>query len=1110
MAEPGTLERALQQVADLLRPLEAQLAPDRLRGTLADVGIEVSAGQAAGLSSPAQALVVGVSGLIDGSASLTSALDGDDAGAIASASVAVIEGLATTFGSLDDLESAVSGLGVAGGNDLARRLFDSLLARGLEAALGVNEILALLGVLERQPDGTLPRFHFGELAGWFEDPRGALQSHYGWGTPGFDAAELMRRLAALLVRFGVPAFFDDEAAQPKLDFVFFELAPSGGSPRGLTFTARQSLTEGSIEVDADDLGVAFTLAAEIPFGAELTLRPPFDLTVSRPPGAPAFNGNFEVRVEADRSAAAQKFLLLGETGGSRVEVARLALVAAAHVDGGGGDLSLRGEVGGGKVHVALDEADGFLGRILSGVQLDSDFDLGFGYRSDGGLFFAGSSTLEIQLPTHLSLGPVEVSALTLSVGIDGSRFPVAVTTDVKAELGPLVAVVQGIGLRADLRLSEERDGSAGPLDVDLAFQPPRGVGLSIDAGAVRGGGFLSIDVDRGEYAGVLELSILELVTVTAIGVITTKMPDGSDGFAFIAILSVEFNPGLQLGFGFTLIGVGGLVGLHRTMELEAIAQGARSGSIDSILFPKDVIANAPRIISDLRIFFPPEEGTFLIGPMAKLGWGTPTLISLSLGIIIEIPGNVAIVGKLTVAIPDERLPLIIIQVAFMGAIEFDKKRLWFFAVLYDSRVLYIPLDGGMGVLAAFGDDSSFVVSVGGFHPSYNPPALPFPSIPRIAINILNTPVARIRVEAYFAVTSNTVQLGAHAELYFGIKIASIEGHLGFDALFVFSPFYFIITISASLSVKLFGAGLFSVRFRGSLEGTSPWHVEGTGSISILFWDVGVDFSHTWGDKEDTALPPISVLPLLTAELEKLENWTAVPGGAHHKLVTLATSDLGGDLVLHPVGSLIFTQRAIPLALTLDRVGAQRPDDADHFTLSVATSGVEKRGTVRESFAMAQFRDMSDAEKLSASDFENEEAGVELSIVGNQTKTSLVTKRIARYEQIVIDNRFRRTVVRFVTLIAGLFTHFLANNAVARTAISAKSRDQKHLFDDKVAVHPNAYVVVHLADNTPLEGAPASFASRASAQEYMAAQRAADPAFADRAHVVRPHEMRSAA
>ena len=57
-------------------------------------------------------------------------------------------------------------------------------------------------------------------------------------------------------------------------------------------------------------------------------------------------------------------------------------------------------------------------------------------------------------------------------------------------------------------------------------------------------------------------------------------------------------------------------------------EGVRTGAIERVMFPQDVVANAPRIISDLRTFFPPQQGTFLIGPMAKLGWGTPTLVSL--------------------------------------------------------------------------------------------------------------------------------------------------------------------------------------------------------------------------------------------------------------------------------------------------------------------------------------------------------------------------------------------------------------------------------------------------------------------------------------------------
>ena len=146
--------------------------------------------------------------------------------------------------------------------------------------------------------------------------------------------------------------------------------------------------------------------------------------------------------------------------------------------------------------------------------------------------------------------------------------------------------------------------------------------------------------------------------------------------------------------------------------------------------------------------------------MAKLGWGTPTLVSLSLGIIIEIPGNIAIVGVLRVALPTDDAAVVVLQVSFIGALEFDKSRGWFFATLFDSRVLFITIDGEMGLLIAFGDDANFVLSVGGFHPRFAPPPLPFPTPRRIALDILNTSVARIRAEGYFAVTTNTVQFGA--------------------------------------------------------------------------------------------------------------------------------------------------------------------------------------------------------------------------------------------------------------------------------------------------------------------------------------------------------------
>ncbi len=162
----------------------------------------------------------------------------------------------------------------------------------------------------------------------------------------------------------------------------------------------------------------------------------------------------------------------------------------------------------------------------------------------------------------------------------------------------------------------------------------------------------------------------------------------------------------------------------------------------------------------------------------------------------------------------------------------------------------------MGVLVAWGDDSNFVVSVGGFHPQFNPPPLPFPVPKRVALNILNESWGKIRVEGYFAVTSNTAQFGCKAELMFGFSEFKIEGHLAFDALFQFNPFYFIIEISGKVSLKVFGAGLFTISIQLSLEGTSPWRAKGYGKIKILFITFKARFNESWGDAENTELPPI--------------------------------------------------------------------------------------------------------------------------------------------------------------------------------------------------------------------------------------------------------------
>ena len=46
-----------------------------------------------------------------------------------------------------------------------------------------------------------------------------------------------------------------------------------------------------------------------------------------------------------------------------------------------------------------------------------------------------------------------------------------------------------MGFTLTLSLPPDHHGNVGPLDVALAFKPPNGVGLSLDAGVVIGGGY---------------------------------------------------------------------------------------------------------------------------------------------------------------------------------------------------------------------------------------------------------------------------------------------------------------------------------------------------------------------------------------------------------------------------------------------------------------------------------------------------------------------------------------------------------------------------------------------------------------------------------------------
>ncbi|MGW4382490.1 DUF6603 domain-containing protein [Kitasatospora sp. NPDC004531] len=1193
MSEPGTFERILAEIGQALLPLRDALATPaafsallrRLGWTVTDIpqpfvdlrnAVETLYDSLHTLLGDGGLNVDGTVG--DGGAGAAVSFSPDDVKRALGAVQALIKGIHAIA---DAPASAIPDTLRADGflTLFPGQLLDYLIVTYLQRYhSGLGFVLRSLGVVKAgyaAPAGNRPpyvhlAFDLGDLPRVLADPAQVLKDAFGWGTAAFDQPALLSQLDNLLHTFGANvdtlriaptaaaavqgAPPDPFGPRPKaLTAVLFQrvqpssemhaairvlpLPAADGALPGLALLPSFTGVQGFRFELGPDIAVTIRGDLDLQGGVALLVRPGQGVEMVlgfESSGAPVHaKGSIDVRAERS-GPAGQPRILFGEAGGTRLQLQRFSGAGGVRLVGDAVDFFA--EVGLEGLEFVLSPAggDGFLSAVLpaDGFTLGADLTVGVSYRQ--GFYFRGTSNLEIQLPAHLELGPLEIQGLTITAAPDANGLPIGLGVSFRAQLGPVTAVVEQVGLDAVLAFRSDGSGNLGPVDLSFDFRPPKGVGLEVNAGAVKGGGFLSFDKDRGEYAGALDLEFAGLVELKAIGLISTRMPGGGDGFSLLIVITTDFGAtGIQLGYGFTLLAVGGLIGLNRSMNLQALAEGVRNGSVQSVMFPEDVIANAPRILSDLARFFPPEQGRFLIGPMAKIGWGTPTLVSVSLGIVIEIPpGDIAILGVLQCILPSPDLPLLALQVNFVGALEVDKSRLWFFAELFDSHVLLMTIDGGMGLLVAWGDNPDFVLTVGGFHPSFKPPPLPFPVPKRLTVDILNRPGQLIRVSGYFAVTSNTVQFGAAAELRLGFGGFGVEGHLSFDALFRFSPFAFTIEISAGVTLKAFGVGVFGIDLHFALEGPAPWRAHGRGSISLLFFEISADFDITWGEEHNTTLPPVAVLPLLAAEFDKIEGWqTQLPSGGFNPLVTLRQLPDTDQLVLHPLGTLTVRQRAVPLDVRVDRVGAQRPSDGRRFAIAPAPdSGLTRVSVTGEKFAMAQFQDMDDAAKLSRPAYESQDSGLELTAAAGTLLSPRVVRRSARYELHIIDSGVPATAAaarrvvpmaarsaaaapqRFHEVSPAVFNQLLQGSSTSRSPISRRESRLRQPFppEQTMRLTDRRFVVANVRNNVqahpPAGGLPsATFRSRATAQDVLDDWVGRDGALAGQLHVIPEEE-----
>ena len=132
-----------------------------------------------------------------------------------------------------------------------------------------------------------------------------------------------------------------------------------------------------------------------------------------------------------------------------------------------------------------------------------------------------------------------------------------------AQLGPLYVAVESPAAQ----LANPVGGSL----IAIGPMPPNAFQARLEAGPVVGNGALVVQDDA--LAGLINarLGPIEVAALASLA----KTPAG--GPSFLGVFAAGFTPGLQLGFGFQISRIGGVVGVERAIDRDAMAAKPATG-----------------------------------------------------------------------------------------------------------------------------------------------------------------------------------------------------------------------------------------------------------------------------------------------------------------------------------------------------------------------------------------------------------------------------------------------------------------------------------------------------------------------------------------------------
>ncbi|MCP4469965.1 MAG: hypothetical protein GY815_04630 [Gammaproteobacteria bacterium] len=644
----------------------------------------------------------------------------------------------------------------------------------------------------------------------------------------------------------------------------------------------------------------------------------------------------------------------------------------------------------------------------NGIRYDAD--LAWSIAESEGFRLNFASALDVKIGIEKRVGPASSSniilhSLRLTIPFDATQNGVRLRFEMRAHVSvqlwdTVVIVVDGFGAWAGWWKENLND----PDYEHIGLLPPTGAGIEISAGPVTAGGFIRYeDLPGGgeRYSGALSV-LIKGIGAHAFGIYER---DGEDNKSALVVIGVRFGvPGIQLGYGLALSGIGGMIGIDRRLDIDALRERLTSGGAGNVLFLEDPIRNAPTILDDLVAIFPAEQGVIVVGPTVQISWISGVL-SIDAGVVFEVRskslskivilGSVRAPSQFNFGSPtnsdNAENPIFNMRLDIAGVIDLDRGLVEFDGTLINSHAFRnFSLTGDGAFRARFGSGGYALLSLGGFHPDSPPPPLPLPDLTRIAITAHPGFFGvgyHLRAEGYFALTPNTFQLGGAIEAGYAAGPLNISGILGADVLIQYVPFEFDTRIFFAARVRWNSTTLAGVRVEGTLSGPGPTKLRGRACIEVLFFDICKTGEIRIGSDPPVEVGTVaSIVQALASEISNRANLEAV--APVDSGIVLSEPEEGLDRIrLSPIGGLAWRQRRAPLELPLDRFEGKRLA----VPQSIVVESTAAVGQVRDEFSPGNFLDLTESEQLNLPSFESHASGV--SFAFGMSQGALVTHSV---------------------------------------------------------------------------------------------------------------------